>query len=742
MTEREPGSGHGLFARLRERGVPRVAASYALIAWLLLQIADVVLDPLGVPKWAMTALIIAAAVGFPIAIALAWFLEIGAHGVEFDTAAEGMPRPTGRGLRHYADAIVIGLLLVVVAVVLVRQSDLGKPKPPENPAIAVLPFENLSGDPAQEYFADGFAQEVLDRLGRVPGLTVIARSSSFSFKGRGLDRQTIAGRLGVTTLLDGSVRRVGNRLKLSAELVDGATGRQLWSGTFDREFTDTFDVQEELAAAVIEAIVPAARGETMAKAIAPTTDMDAYDLYLLGRSAQEARTGPRLRESVGYFQKAIAMDPKYAKAHAALSRSLYLWTFYSTVPPPADAMVRAEAEAHKALAIDPGSSEAHAALATVTREKNPAGAEEEYKRALELNPNNAAALWDYGVLLSSDPKRGDEQRVLMERLERLDPRSSILWAQKLGDAAEQRDGDKAFRTELDKALAMLADNPDGLNEIARTCRGLGYAPEAYRVSLQFEATGAMDAALATIIPWLLVDDLDRAQRAADRLAQSRDGADIALAWQVEIAGLRGDFAAWKRLNDRLLETLPDDPRSRRRTAFWLAVQGRYPEAALELTKGEPLPDSPMGGPGLGGAMLSGKQLLPAVLRIYRATGHGREADEMAQHYFKVLRGQLEGDPVTTLDLAALAANEGRNGEAVQTLKSLFDRVPLVFFFYPQLPWFKSLEGLPAYDQLMAERRRRIDKAHAEMLRLEASARGSAPGAVIQLDSRGSEHTID
>ena len=119
MTEREPGSGHGLFARLRERGVPRVAASYALIAWLLLQIADVVLDPLGVPKWAMTALIIAAAVGFPIAIALAWFLEIGAHGVEFDTAAEGMPRPTARGLRHYADAIVIGLLLVVVAVVLV-----------------------------------------------------------------------------------------------------------------------------------------------------------------------------------------------------------------------------------------------------------------------------------------------------------------------------------------------------------------------------------------------------------------------------------------------------------------------------------------------------------------------------------------------------------------------------------------------------------------------------------------------
>ena len=180
--------------RLRERGVLRVAASYAVIAWLALQIASVVLEPLGAPKWTMTALIIAAAVGFPIAIALAWFLEIGERGVQVDTAAEGVPRPTARGLRHYADAIVIGVLLIAVVVLLVRQSELGKPKPPANPAIAVLPFENLSGDPEQEYFSDGLAEEVLDRLGKVPGLRVIARSSSFEFKGKDVDARTIAGK--------------------------------------------------------------------------------------------------------------------------------------------------------------------------------------------------------------------------------------------------------------------------------------------------------------------------------------------------------------------------------------------------------------------------------------------------------------------------------------------------------------------------------------------------------------------
>ena len=155
----------------------------------------------------------------------------------------------------------------------------------------MLPFANLSGDPEQEYFSDGLAQEMLDRLGRVPGLAVIGRCSSFSFKGKGLDARTIAERLGVTTVLEGSVRRDGQRLKLTARLIDGATGRQIWSGSFDRELDDVFAVQAELAAAVVEAIVPASRGEIPESPVAPTNDLQAHDLYLLGRAAQE--TGSR-----------------------------------------------------------------------------------------------------------------------------------------------------------------------------------------------------------------------------------------------------------------------------------------------------------------------------------------------------------------------------------------------------------------------------------------------------------------
>jgi len=215
------GDSPDLLARLRERGVVRVALSHAVIAWLLLQIADVVLEPLGAPAWAMTALIVAVALGFPVALLLAWFYEIGDDGVHRDTAPAGAARPTVHGMRRYADVVVIGALLVTVGVLLVRQSDLGKPDPPANPAIAVLPFENLSGDPEQEYFSDGLAEEMLNRLGRVPGLKVIARSSSFGFKGQDADVRSIAEKLGVTTVLEGSVRRDGKRLRLSARLIDG-----------------------------------------------------------------------------------------------------------------------------------------------------------------------------------------------------------------------------------------------------------------------------------------------------------------------------------------------------------------------------------------------------------------------------------------------------------------------------------------------------------------------------------------
>ena len=512
----------GVLSRLRKRGVLRVAAGYAVIAWLLLQIADVTFEPLGVPRWVMISLIAAAVLGFPVAIALAWHFELGDRGLERDTAADAVARPVVHGLRRYADVAIIGVLLVAVAVLFVRQSDIGRPPPPANPAIAVLPFENLSGDPEQEYFSDGLAEEMLDRLGRVPGLTVVARSSSFSFKGKGLDAKTIAERLGVTTVLEGSVRRDGRRLKLTARLIDGATGRQAWSGSFDRELNDIFAVQAELAAAVVEAVVPVSRGEVAESPVAPTNDLQAHDLYLLGRAAQETRV--KMADAVNYLEKAIQADPNYAKAHAALTRALLLWTVYQYEPAPPDAVQRAEASAYRALAIDPQSSEAHAALGNVfANAENFSAAASEYKRALEINPNNAVALWDFIVLLDRNPETKEEATPLVERLTRLDPRSPLLWRSRVSAAAEDGLGGDSVATVIDGAVAMLADDAAGLRLVGLEARIHGYAPEAYRISAALAKTGdAQTALFLAIRTWLLVDDLDRARRTAEALGRVGD----------------------------------------------------------------------------------------------------------------------------------------------------------------------------------------------------------------------------
>jgi TolB-like protein len=387
----------GWLSQLRQRGVLRVAASYAVIGWLLLQIADVTFEPLGLPRWAMTTLIVAVALGFPVAVLLAWFFELGDQGITRDAAPASAARPQVHGARRYADVAIIGVLLVVVAVLLVRQSDMGKPPPPPNPTLAVLPFVNLAADQEQQYFSDGLAEEMLDRLGQVPGLLVVARSSSFAFRDSKDDVREIAAQLGVNVVLEGAVRRDGKRLRLSAKLVDGKTGLQLWSGSFDREVNDVFAVQAELAQAVINAIVPVARGDTVPNVLnapPPTVSLTAYDLYLLGKSKANSRWPQDMLQSVKYFEQALEQDPKFAKAQAALALSQVLLISYDeaeAASPQQERISAAESSVYRALALDPKLAEAQVAYATFLRTTQRDGAEQAYKRAIELNPNSAEA---------------------------------------------------------------------------------------------------------------------------------------------------------------------------------------------------------------------------------------------------------------------------------------------------------------------------------------------------------------
>jgi TolB-like protein len=728
---------NGWWSQLRERGVLRVAASYAVIAWLLLQIADVTFEPLGFPGWAMPALIVTAVLGFPVAVLLAWFLELGDHGVTRDAAAPEAARPRVHGTRRYADVAIIGVLLVTVAVLLVKQSDLGRPPLPEKPSVAVLPFKNLSGDPEQEYFSDGLAEEVLDRLAQVPGLMVVARSSSFSFKDKSLDVRTIAERLGVTAVLEGTVRRDGQRLRLTARLVDGRTGYQLWSGDFDRELGDVFAMEAELAQAVIQAIVPVARGDAAAavSAAPPTTSLTAYDLYLLGRAAQVVRgpVGPTyLEKSVSHFEQALEADPSFARAQAALANSLVLLVNYDDPSPDSQqARRRAEAAVYKALALDPDLADAHVAQANFLRGTRRAGAEEAYRRALELNPNSAEGWHGYAVYLAAQPGREAESKQATQRALALDPRSVATWANYLDDPALQGD-EPRFHAEIARAIAALADVPDALQSLGAA--GGGTSPVVgLRFQLAAEAAGLPsnlppDAQLFDrVYLWRHVDpertvrEMEAALAAEPALIKSP-----IMFLLVDVLGSLGEEARQRALFDQMAAALgAEDKGLNARKAFWFSVFEHYDEAAKALALAEPIPEQHEHG-GMGAAIVV-FQALPAMLRVYRATGRAAEADALAQQYLEKWRKERPSDPGIGwlwTDLAALAASEGHKDEAVELLRIDMNANKVAPLFRPNLPWFRSLEGHPGYDALVREKAERLAKYRAEMNEIEAGQAAS------------------
>jgi TolB-like protein/Flp pilus assembly protein TadD len=736
MTSRKPSTASGgSVARLRERGVLRVAASYAVIAWLLLQIASVVLDPLGVPKWVMTVLIVAAAVGFPIAIALAWFLEIGEHGVAIDRSGDGAPRPTARGLRHYADAIVIGVLLIAAVVLAVRQSDIGRPQPPANPAIAVLPFENLSGDPQQEYFSDGLAEETLDRLGRVPGLTVIGRSSSFSFKGKNVDAQTIAEKLGVTTILEGSIRRDGNRLKLSARLIDGATGHETWSGSFDREATDVFRVQEELARAVVDAVIPAARGEVARQAPPAPADLSAYDLYLLAKQSQWQRSPEAVQRAVSLLERSVELDPKFAPAHAQLAIALYTLGAYSTAILDREMLVKRRlAEAHRALALDPDLPEGYLALAMATEAQ---GAKPDtllamVKKALELNPNYARARFMYGAYLGN-AGRDAESADWMARTLQVDPLSGSARVNLIIDLHRHGE-DRKRDAELKQVWQLSGTDPDALYSLARVyLRQLDdpvHAAEAARRAIALSPPSPTpDATLVLHRVLVTVGAYDE----AERLLHSTDWtttSPVLLAYeQAFVAGSRPDLAGLDMAIDSLRE-LPPDPTRTSALLFWLTLAGKYADAsALEDPSGN------LGNLHRQRNILTGlehEQIDLAAIWSARASGQRPDdVDKDIGDWQRELRDGLARYPKDVgalMQMAALDSMQANDAVAISFLKRAFERSPTPYvFFVQQVPWFARLKGNADYDRLVANWNSARAAARRRILMTNESAAASAPG---------------
>jgi serine/threonine protein kinase/Flp pilus assembly protein TadD len=294
-------------------------------------------------------------------------------------------------------------------------------------SVAVLPFVNLSADKEQEYFCDGIAEEIINALTHVEGLRIVARTSAFAFKGKSEDVREIGRRLDVKAVLEGSVRKAGNRLRITVQLVDVADGYHIWSERYDREMEDVFAIQDEISLAVVEKLKVRLLGEEKAAIVKRSTEnLEAYSLYLKGRYHWNKRALDGVRKSIELFEQAIEKDPNYALAYAGLADGYNILGGFG-VSPPSDCFPKADAAALKALGLDSALAEAHTSLAYVyaNYKWNWAGAEREYRRAIELNPGYATARQWYALYLSAMGRHDEAFEQVKLALE-LDPLSLII----------------------------------------------------------------------------------------------------------------------------------------------------------------------------------------------------------------------------------------------------------------------------------------------------------------------------
>ncbi len=409
-----------VFSELRRRNVFRMAALYVVVAWLVMQVAGVLRDLANLPEWVGPLVLALLAIGLPIALVLSWFYELTPEGVNLDSDVEARAETEAGGRR--IDFIVIALL---ASGLMLFAYDKWWTGPLSEKSIAVLPFANMSGDPAQDYFADGISEELLSVLAHMPEIRVISRTSAFSYKGRNAALTDIADELNVGHILDGSVRRSGDRVRITAQLIHAQSDTQVWTNTFDRQLDDIFAIQDEIAAAVVDQLKVQVIG---ARPRLRETSPEAYALYLQGQHLARQLTGDHLLESNELFQRALALDPDYAPAWTGIANN-YIFLFSFGLMPFDDGARLAREAIEVALAIDPQLAHAFALRGRIAKEyeNDLPTAAWNFKRALELDLTDDDTIRDAAWLLIA-LGRIDEAIELTEFVIERDPVNPFGWS--------------------------------------------------------------------------------------------------------------------------------------------------------------------------------------------------------------------------------------------------------------------------------------------------------------------------
>jgi len=565
----------GFFSELKRRNVIRAAILYIGAVWALAQGIAQLSPVVGAPEWVARWFLVAAVIGFPFWIAFAWFYEFTPEGLKRESQIDPADSITAHTSKKL-DRWIIGVLAIAVVLLLTNTfvwhkgaglSADADSVPIAEHSIAVLPFVNMSSDKEQEYFSDGISEELLNLLAKIPQLQVTARTSSFSFKGKDTAIPEIARTLHVAHVLEGSVRKSGNSVRITAQLIKAGTDTHLWSQTYDRKLDDIFAIQDEIAADVVKQLKVTLLG---AVPKTRTTDPEAYALYLQAVQLGRQNTAEAFQQSDALFHKLLAIDQNYAPAWNELARNFGNEMSQGLLPNK-EGLAQVREAATKALAIDPDYAPAHARLGRIaTNEGDLAGAAEHFKRALALDPADLDVLRSSALLLTYLGRK-DEALALSEAVVRRDPVNltalyNLGYLQRVTSRLDEAiasfrtllrlsPGNGGAHAALGNALLLKGDAQGALAEIEQETSEIW---RMYGLPMAYHALGRKadsDAALAAVIA---KDENDGPSNIAYIYA-FRGEADKAFEW-LDKAVQYDDPGVGEIVTENLFDKIHSDPR--------------------------------------------------------------------------------------------------------------------------------------------------------------------------------------
>jgi len=546
-------------SELRHRRVLRAAVAYAIVAAAVVEFTDIVTPALGLPEGLLRAVIIVALAGFPLVIVLAWFFDLTAGGVVRGTST---PETSSSRRTQLFSIMLIGLLATAVVYLSYRLYWESQDQPgfERGMSIAVLPFYSISAEaePETAYFSDGVAEEILNALSKVEGLRVAARTSSFAF--REYDVRDVGEALDVSVVLEGTVRRAGDQLRISAQLVDTGSGFQLWSDVYNHELQDVFQIQEEIAHAIVKALRLELLGATGTRLVTPGTDStQAYDKYLEGRNVLQARIPSAAQKAISIFGEALEFDPSYAQAYAGLADSWILLREVGNL-----SLLEATQQSHaaitKALQLNAALPEAQASLGLCVLGGGAiTEAGRQFQKAIELDPEYSDGYLLRANLLRDQGYLAEATRVYNQALA-LDPfNPAIIENMALLFAFQGR-----FDTAIEQLTASAQKNPGRLTTslIASRVWALAGDNEKAREHARraVELIPESPVALAALVEGnVRLEHLDQAQAALQRMRDTAPDNETAIIATMRYYLMTGDFGALDSLATSRIERFIDKP---------------------------------------------------------------------------------------------------------------------------------------------------------------------------------------